>query len=73
MTIGSELQSLKRRLSPLLLRIPGVSGVGIPGGTLTVYLTDDSAQVRDTVSAVLRREAPGAMVDYVVTGPFRRQ
>ena len=40
MTVDAELQELKRRLSPRLLSIPGVSGVGIPGGKLTVYLAE---------------------------------
>ena len=44
-----------------------VSGVGTPGGKLTVYLTEDSEDVRRDVSGVVEREAPGVDVAYVVT------
>jgi hypothetical protein len=72
-TTPNELQSLKQRLSPVLLGIPGVSGIGITKGQLAIYLVEDSAQVRRDVAAVLQREAPGAAADYVVTGRFKRQ
>lgn len=68
-----DLREVKRRLSPLLLGIPGVSGLGIPGGKLTVYLAEDSEAVRKEVEAVLASEAPGTTVAYVVTGAFRPQ
>jgi hypothetical protein len=71
MPTADELRSVKRRVSPLLLRIPGVSGVGTPGGTLTVYLAEDSERTRREASAVLERAAPGVPVCYVVTGAFQ--
>ena len=68
-----DLKERKRRLSPRLLNIRGVSGVGIPGGKLTVYLAEDSETVRKEVAAVLESDASDTPVAYVVTGPFRRQ
>jgi hypothetical protein len=67
----ADLRTLKKRLSPRLLNIAGVSGVGITQGTLTVYLEVDSDTVRQAVAAVLGAEASNAPVTYVVTGRFR--
>ena len=71
MMSNSDLKQLKRRLSPQLLRIDGVRGVGLPNGRLTVYLAEDSAGVRRDVDTVLSTEAPNMPVTYVATGPFR--
>ena len=64
---------LKRRLSPQLLDIPGVSGVGVRNGRLTVYLDADDDAVRRRVQSVVTKAAPSATPDFVVTGPFRAQ
>jgi len=64
---------LKRRLSPLLLQIAGVSGIGAPGGEITVYLERDDESVRNAVRDVLAREAPATQATFVVTGKFRAQ
>jgi hypothetical protein len=72
-SVDAELQELKRRLSPRLLGIPGVSGVGIPGGKLTVYLAEDTEAARREVARVLDSEASATPVTYVVTGTFRPQ
>jgi hypothetical protein len=50
--------TLKKRLSPGLLDISGVSGVGISGGTLAVYLEVDSDAVRQAVEKVVGNETP---------------
>jgi len=62
---------LKRRLSPLLLGIKGVSGVGVPGGRLTVYLESEDEDIRRRVQKVAAEVAPGAALQFQVTGPFR--
>lgn len=66
----SELLTLKKRLSPGLLSIAGVSGVGISEGTLAIYLEVDSDSVRQAVEKVVGTQAPDAPVTYVVTGKF---
>jgi hypothetical protein len=71
MATGDMLLGIKQKLSPLLLRIPGVSGVGTPGGRLTVYLAEDAEPLRRQVAAVVDREVPGTPISYVVTGTFR--
>jgi len=62
---------LKRGLSPLLLGIKGVSGVGLPGGKLTVYLESEDEDTRRRVQEVVAKAAPDAVVQFQVTGPFR--
>jgi len=65
------LRGIKQRLSPRLLAVPGVAGVGIPGGTLTVYLAEDDPEIREHVASIVAAEAPGTPVAFVVTGEFR--
>jgi len=67
----ADLQNLKKRLSAGLLNIGGVTGVGISGGKLAVYLENDSEAVRQEVEKVVAAEAENAAVTYVVTGRFR--
>ncbi len=69
----ADVRVLKQRLSPRLLNIAGVSGVGIREGTLAVYLEVDSEPVRQAVAGVVATEAPNVSVAYVITGPFRAQ
>jgi hypothetical protein len=71
--MDQDVQELKRRVSPKLLQTRGVSGVGIREGVLTVYLTEDSDDVRRDAAATVEQEQPGAQVNFVVTGPFRVQ
>ena len=68
----TELRSIKKRVAPLL-HIAGISGVGMSGGRLAVYLEGDSDTVRRAVEQVVRNAAPGVSVTYVVTGKFRTQ
>lgn len=67
----TDLQTLKKRLSPGLLSIAGVSGVGISGGTIVVYLEVESDAVRQAVDKFVMAEAADVPVTYVVTGKFR--
>ena len=64
---------MKRRLSPRLLGIPGVSGVGLSAGKLTVYLAQDSDQVRQKVADMVESDTPGTLITYVVSGTFHPQ
>lgn len=63
-----DISELKRLLSVRLLRLQGVSGVGIPQGHLTVYLKSDSSEVKRKVAEVVEKEAPGTLVRYELTG-----
>jgi hypothetical protein len=65
--------ALKRRLSPRLLGVEGVSGVGLPEGKLTVYLVADTEEIRRRVLELVEKLAPGAEPRFEVTGPLRPQ
>lgn len=64
---------LKQKISPRILQVPGVSGIGIPKGHLTVYLEVDSDDVRETVRKVLDTISPESEVVFMVTGKFGKQ
>jgi hypothetical protein len=68
---NSDLRELKRRISPQLVKIPGVAGVGIHGRTLIVYLDEKSEAVQQKVAEILlQSEGPNIPVEYVVTVVF---
>jgi hypothetical protein len=62
--------ALKRALSPLLLALPGVSGVGVRDGKVCVYLAHDDALVRRAVEHTVHSRSPDAAVLFEVTGRF---
>lgn len=63
--------ALKRLLSPRLLDVEGVSGLGLPGGKLTVYLSEDTEEVRGRVREVIAKLAPKTELAFEFTGPLR--
>jgi hypothetical protein len=66
-----KLRAVKRKHAASLLRRPGVCGVDVndAGGAITVHL--------DTRDRKLTRDLPetldGVRVEYVYTGPIRKQ
>ena len=70
---ATDPKALKRKISPQILQLPGVSGIGIPKGRLTVYLEVDSDEVRDKVRKVLDTVSPQSEVLFMVTGKFAKQ
>lgn len=64
---------LKAHFSPKLLVINGVNGVGIPGGKFTVYLQEDSSELRERVATVVHAECPEIAVAFEVTEEFEGQ
>ncbi len=73
MSAPHDALALKRLLSPLLLGIEGVSGLGVPAGCLTVYLEVDDVEVRRRVEEVVAKVAPDARPQFEVTGSFHKQ
>ena len=55
------------------MQVPGVSGIGVPKGRLTVYLEADSEDVRNRVREVLKTVSPEADIVFLVTGKFAKQ
>lgn len=71
--MAETLLEVKRRISDALLDIDGVSGVGLRGNRVVVYLESDAAGTRKRVEKVTTRLAAGVTVEYEVTGGFRKQ
>jgi hypothetical protein len=68
-----DLNDIKKRLSPQLLALEGVSGIGITSGKLAVYLAADLGTLADEVRQLVASEAPEVEVELVVTGSFHKQ
>jgi len=73
MATEEEIRDLKRRHSPHLLSLPGVSGVGIEKDdageyVLAIHLNADEAGARQR----LPDEIEGHRIKYVQSGPFRK-
>ena len=67
-----DLRDLKRRISPKLMPLESVSGVGISGGKLAVYLVSEAdAKELEKIRKVIAGEAPGIEVTFVTTGVLR--
>jgi hypothetical protein len=73
MSVPSDPLALKRLLSPLLLGVDGVSGIGVPGGQLTIYLEADNADLRHRVEEIVAKATPTVTPRFEVTGRFRKQ
>jgi hypothetical protein len=73
MAPSSRLQEAKRRVAAAVLSLDAVSGVGISGGQVVVYLADSSDAARQAVTAKLAAVTPPAPVKLVVSGPFERR
>ena len=73
MSNSEDLGAIKRSLSPEVLRIKGVSGLGLPNNKLTVYLEEDSTEVRRRVQSVLDKQGVTAPIAWQVTGKLGLQ
>ena len=65
-----DMVAIKRRVSASVLKLPGVAGVGLPTRGLTIYLEDESAEVRDRVANALEDLKLPIEVHWEVTGKF---
>lgn len=73
MSTDDPLRDAKRRISSALLDAPGISGVGLRGGKVVVYLERDDPAVRDHATTAAKKLAPGVDVMFDVSGPFKKQ
>lgn len=69
----NDLSTTKRRLTPRLLLVPGVCGVGVRSGCLAIYVSEDGEIVRHDVKVLIEREAPGVAFEVVAGGPFEKR
>jgi len=73
MADDTPIAKAKRKLSGRLLDEAGVSGVGIRGERLVVYLTDDAPAVKQRARDIAREEKVTVPLVFEVTGEFRKQ
>ncbi|HEV7602817.1 MAG TPA: hypothetical protein VGO49_21500 [Bradyrhizobium sp.] len=67
-----DLAGAKKRVSDRLLPLDFISGVGIQGSGLTVYLTRAIAPDEEQkVKKILDSEASGKPVEFIKTGKFK--
>jgi hypothetical protein len=69
----APISKAKRRLSQRLLDEAGVSGVGIRGQRLVVYLTGDEPAVKQRARDIAREVNITVPLIFEVTGEFRKQ
>ena len=67
------MSEAKRKLSRRLLDEAGVSGVGIRGDRLVVYLTADESSVKKKAQDIAREVDVATPLVFEVTGEFRKQ
>jgi RNA-binding protein YhbY len=73
MAESMSLAEAKRKLSRRLLDEAGVSGVGIRGSRLVVYLEADDPSIRRKARELARQIDTTAPLVFEVTGRFRKQ
>jgi hypothetical protein len=66
------IRDIKRRISAALLDTPGVSGVGIRDGRITIYLERDDAAVK-TRARALAAKVDDVELQFDVAGRFGKQ
>lgn len=71
MPTAAELAAAKRKVSAAVLRLPGVSGVGLPAQGLTVYLEDSSPVLQARIAQAIESLHITVPVHWQVSGPFR--
>ena len=67
------LLEVKRRISDAVLDLNGVSGIGLRGESVVVYLESDDARTRARVQKMTARLAPKVSIVYEVAGRFEKQ
>jgi len=73
MPAPKTLADAKKKISSTLLNMEGVSGVGLRGDRVVVYLESDDARRRDQAERMAQKVAPATPVIFEVTGRFEKQ
>ena len=71
--VPKTLLEVKRRISDALLDAGGVSGVGLRGESIVVYLETRDKAVRQRVQKTAARLAPKVSIVFEVAGRFEKQ
>jgi hypothetical protein len=67
----ADLEKLKRSISPQILAIAGVSGIGVGENILRIYLERDDANARAAVEQLIRGKGSGVPIEFRVIGKLR--
>jgi hypothetical protein len=67
------IRETKRRISSALLDTPGISGVGLRGERVVIYLERDDAKLRQHASTVAKGIAPDVSLLFEHSGPFSKR
>jgi len=67
-----DLTSAKSRVSAAILKLPGVAGVGLPARGVTVYLENDTPELRTRIADAIGTLKPPVEVHWEVSGKFGR-
>lgn len=73
MSEQDAIRDAKRQISSALLDTPGVSGVGVRGGRVVVYLEHDDPALEARAKAVAAARVPGVELQFEVSGRFGKQ
>lgn len=69
----TELGELKNQVSAAVLKnVKGVSGVGLHAQGITIYLEEDTPEVRDAVAEAVKPLKLAVPLHWRVTGKFER-
>ena len=71
--VPKTLLEVKRRISDALLDAGGVSGVGLRGESIVVYLETRDKAVRQRIQKTAARLAPKGSIVFEVAGRFEKQ
>jgi hypothetical protein len=67
------LAEIKRAASKTLLNRPGVSGLGLRGDGVVVYLESDDAGIRQEAERIVQQIAPSTPVYFELTGRIEKR
>ena len=67
------LAEIKRAASKTLLNRPGVSGLGLRGDGVVVYLESDDAGIRKEAERIVEQIAPSTPVYFELTGRIEKR
>jgi hypothetical protein len=67
-----SLRDSKRRISSALLDTPGISGVGLRGDRVVIYLERDDKTLEQHATTLAKQIAPDVSVLFEHSGPFTK-
>jgi hypothetical protein len=72
-TTDAELGQLKSQVSAAVMKnVKGVSGVGLHAQAITIYLEEDTPEIRSAVVKAVKPLKLAAPLHWRVTGKFER-